>query len=88
MRTPEEIAKEAERIRAEIETRKSSYAAAIEVAELAELIRDLARHAIPPLVIDGPVQEHYCTCGHTAGEHLDLRPHGCSKCACVAWGQS
>jgi hypothetical protein len=40
----EEIADEAEKIRAEIEKRKSSYAAAIEVAELAELIRDLARH--------------------------------------------
>jgi hypothetical protein len=40
----EQIAAEAEKIRAEIEKRKSSYAAAIEVAELAELIRDLARH--------------------------------------------
>ena len=44
MKTPEEIEAEAERIRKEIEGRKSSYAAAVEVAELAELIRDLAHH--------------------------------------------
>ena len=44
MRTLEEIEKEAERVRKEIEARPKSYAAAIEVAELAELIRDLAHH--------------------------------------------
>jgi hypothetical protein len=39
-----EIETEAERIRKEIDGRKSSYTAAIEVAELAELVRDLAHH--------------------------------------------
>ena len=42
----EEIEAEAERIRKEIDERKSSYAAAIEVAELAELVRDLAHHLV------------------------------------------
>ena len=45
-RSPQEIEKEAERIRKEIGDRKSSYAAAIEVAELAELVRDLAHHLV------------------------------------------
>jgi hypothetical protein len=40
----EEIEAKAEKIRKEIDKRKSSYAAAVEVAELAELVRELARH--------------------------------------------
>jgi adenylosuccinate lyase len=46
LKSLEDIEAEAERIRKEIEARKSSYAAAIEVAELAELVRDLAHHLV------------------------------------------